>query len=533
MRRRVYDAAPSQRPMVEAGIQAELAARERNLNALEAEALKRKMVADAVAQQTQQYRDQSGELDIQTRGALAVAEAYGQGQAAVMRAEAARQASLENYRNGIDATARAEELLRGRVAALAETQASAALQAQFAADSARRLAAAEEQGTAAVLRAEVAEKSLSATREARSALALATGESEARLRAAIDATTHAIEAQTAAERARQLARERRTSSNDVDIAKMEAAAASISDPAKRREAELAIEREKRIQAMQERLGVADPQILGNQDTAASLREQARYLSDIRDQAKTLATDISGFLVEGFASAANAGKSVFSNLADGAVGLFRRMAAKIAATLIEQKFILPITTQIVGAMPNLFGVVAPQAVGAAGASAAAASTGGGFFEGIGNWFSGLFGAGHDGGLVGLAPSQMRNVAFAAFNGAPRYHSGGMLGLRPDEVPFLGLRGEEVLTRSDPRHRWNADRLDRAMPQSVTSDVQINVFDMRMGRDQPPARTEQKRGPDGRREISVFIEEKIEDAIRSGRLDRAQGETYGTRRMTKRV
>ena len=328
-------------------------------------------------------------------------------------------------------------------------------------------------------------------------------------------------------------RERRTSSNDVDIAKMEAAAASISDLGKRREAELAIEREKRIQAMQERLGVADPQILGNQDTAASLREQARYLSDIRDQAKTLATDISGFLVEGFASAANAGKSVFSNLADGAVGLFRRMAARIAATLIEQKFILPITTQIVGAMPNLFGVMAPQAVGAAGASAAAASAGGGFFERIGNWFSGLFGAGHDGGLVGLAPSQMRSVAFATFDGAPRYHSGGMLGLRPDEVPFLGLRGEEVLTRSDPRHRWNADRLDRVMPRSGSSDVQINVFDMRMGRDQPPARTEQKRGPDGRREISVFIEEKIEDAIRSGRLDRAQGETYGTRRMTKRV
>ncbi len=317
---------------------------------------------------------------------------------------------------------------------------------------------------------------------------------------------------------------------------MEAAAASISDPARRREAELAIEREKRMQAMQERLGVTDPQILGNQDNAASLREQARYLNDIRDQAKSLASDISGFLVEGFASAANAGKSVFSNLAEGAVGLFRRMAARIAATLIEQKFILPITTQIVGALPNLFGVVAPQAVGAAGASAAAsaaASTGGGFFESIGNWFSGLFGAGHDGGLVGLAPSHMRRVAFAAFNGAPRYHSGGMLGLRPDEVPFLGLRGEEVLTRSDPRHRWNADRLDRVLPQSGNSDVQINVYDMRVGRDQPPARTEQKRGPDGRREIAVFIEEKIEDAIRSGRLDRAQGETYGTRRMTKRV
>ena len=70
------------------------------------------MVADAVAQQSQQYRDQSGELNIQTRGALSVAEAYGQGQAAVMRAEAARQASLENYRNGINATALANPSTR-------------------------------------------------------------------------------------------------------------------------------------------------------------------------------------------------------------------------------------------------------------------------------------------------------------------------------------------------------------------------------------------------------------------------------------
>jgi hypothetical protein len=533
MRRRVYESTPSQRPIVEAELQAELAARERNLNALEAEALKRKMVADAVAQQRQQYRDQSSELDIQTRGALAVAEAYGQGQAAVMRAEAARQAALESYRNGIDTTARAEELLLGRVAETAEAQTRAASQAEFAAESARRLAAAEEQGTAAVIRAEVAERSLGATREARSALTLATGESEARLRASIDATTRAIEAQTAAERSRQLSRERRGASNDLDIAKLEANAAAISDPARRREAELAIEREKRVQAMRERLGGTDPQILGDQDNAATLREQARYMNDIRDQAKSLASDISGFLVEGFASAGNAGKSVFSNLAEGAFGLFRRMAARIAATLLEQKFILPITTQIAGALPNLFGVVAPQAAGAAGASAAAATSGGGLFESIGNWFSGLFGAGHNGGLVGLAPSHLRSVAFAAFDGAPRYHRGGMLGLRPDEVPFLGLRGEEVLTRTDPRHRWNADRLDRAMPQAGNGDVQVSVYDMRVDRDQPPARTEQKRGPDGRREIAVFIEEKIEDAIRSGRLDRAQGETYGTRRMTKRV
>jgi hypothetical protein len=126
-----------------------------------------------------------------------------------------------------------------------------------------------------------------------------------------------------------------------------------------------------------------------------------------------------------------------------------------------------------------------------------------------------------------------VALGAFAGAERFHAGGMLGLRPDEVPFVGLRGEEVLTRSDPRHRWNAERLDRMRMPAPANDVQINVYDMRIGRDQPPPRTEQRRGADGKREIAVFIEDKIDEAIRSGRLDRAQGETYGSRRMTKRV
>jgi hypothetical protein len=126
-----------------------------------------------------------------------------------------------------------------------------------------------------------------------------------------------------------------------------------------------------------------------------------------------------------------------------------------------------------------------------------------------------------------------LALGAFAGAERFHACGMLGLRPDEVPFVGLRGEEVLTRSDPRHRWNAERLDRMRMPTPANDVQVNVYDMRIGRDQPPARTEQRRGADGKREIAVFIEDKIDEAIRSGRLDRAQGETYGSRRMTKRV
>ena len=533
-RRRLDSLTPAARPQAEAEIQAELAARERNLNAIEAEALKRAMVGNVIADQKRQYADLTREMELQSKTALDVAASYGQGLTAVMRAEAARTAELENLRSGIDATARSEEILKNKIAETAEAQARAALQAQEAADSARRIAGAETGGAAAVARAQASERALSATREARAALGAATGNSETALRKSIEDTTRAIEAQSSAERAGQVLRERRVATNDLLIANLEKEAASTNNATERRARELAIERERRLLAQKDKFGAIDPTLTATQDAAAALREQARYFNDIRDQAKSIASDISTSLVDGFVNAGKAGKSVFANLADGAAGLFKRMAAKIAATLIEQKFILPITTQIVGAFPGLFGVVAPQAAaGAASTAAGAAASGGGIFDSIGNWFSGLFGAGHDGGLVGLAPSHVRGVAYAAFQGAPQYHSGGMLGLRPDEVPFVGLRGEEVLTRSDPRHRWNADWMKQAPSAGGNSDVQVHVYDMRMGRDQPPARTEQKRGPDGRKEISVFIEEKIEDAIRSGRLDRAQAETYGTRRMTKRV
>jgi hypothetical protein len=42
----------------------------------------------------------------------------------------------------------------------------------------------------------------------------------------------------------------------------------------------------------------------------------------------------------------------------------------------------------------------------------------------------------------------------FAGAPRYHGGGLAGIRPDEVPAILKRGEEILPQSDPRHRNNA-------------------------------------------------------------------------------
>ena len=73
--------------------------------------------------------------------------------------------------------------------------------------------------------------------------------------------------------------------------------------------------------------------------------------------------------------------------------------------------------------------------------------------IASALSGIFGGGsvaaavpHAGGIVGL-PGHTRQVPAVAFAGAPRMHSGGWAGLRPDEVPTILQRGERVLNRRE--------------------------------------------------------------------------------------
>jgi hypothetical protein len=54
--------------------------------------------------------------------------------------------------------------------------------------------------------------------------------------------------------------------------------------------------------------------------------------------------------------------------------------------------------------------------------------------------------HAGGMVG-GPGLGRRVPAMVFAGAPRMHSGGWAGLRPDEVPAILQRGERVLSRAE--------------------------------------------------------------------------------------
>jgi len=78
--------------------------------------------------------------------------------------------------------------------------------------------------------------------------------------------------------------------------------------------------------------------------------------------------------------------------------------------------------------------------------------------------------HSGGLVGHA-SNMITADPAIFSAATRYHSGGIPGLAPNEVPIIALDDEEVLTRNDPRHRYNLK--NKSTDASVSTSADFNI------------------------------------------------------------
>lgn len=96
----------------------------------------------------------------------------------------------------------------------------------------------------------------------------------------------------------------------------------------------------------------------------------------------------------------------------------------------------------GSLMNAFG-------GGGGAS-------GGYWQG-GTWVPVL----HTGGVVGMRGGERRYIHPAYFDDAPRYHNGGIAGLKPNEVPAILERGERVIPNG-------ASVGGISMPITVTAD-----------------------------------------------------------------
>lgn len=73
-------------------------------------------------------------------------------------------------------------------------------------------------------------------------------------------------------------------------------------------------------------------------------------------------------------------------------------------------------------------------------------------------------GHTGMIAGGTGRSYRSVDPAMFSFAERYHTGGIVGLRPNEVPIIAKRGEGVFTEEQMK----------ALGQPQPNNVQVNVI-----------------------------------------------------------
>lgn len=179
---------------------------------------------------------------------------------------------------------------------------------------------------------------------------------------------------------------------------------------------------------------------------------------------------------GFAQSIAEGRNVFAAFGEAALSFaasFLQKLAEMGLQLLAFKLAMKIGfgglangfSSALGAAPlQAAGTTLAAAAGGLSAGAAALTGAGGLWTGVAASISAAAAALaaaaaassvavlHEGGIAG-GVTRRRALSPFAFAGAIRYHSGGIAGLRPNEVPAILQKGEEVITRGDPRHRNN--------------------------------------------------------------------------------
>jgi len=141
---------------------------------------------------------------------------------------------------------------------------------------------------------------------------------------------------------------------------------------------------------------------------------------------------------------------------------------------------------------------------------------------GSGLGGITGIGlnHTGGMVGQS-GMSRMVDPSIFASAARYHTGGLVGLKPNEVPIIAENTEEVLTRSDPRHRLNG---------GLGSGTKVEIIDQR-GSDAPEVQTTRS-SSDGMETIKVLIRDTVKSELNNGSMDTTMAQFGSSRRGSRR-
>lgn len=205
-----------------------------------------------------------------------------------------------------------------------------------------------------------------------------------------------------------------------------------------------LERERIAKAVQDRIArgesnPAEAALAGVRKATAAYENLDQQISNIAEQGTgSFADGLSGALV----GAATNGKAAFADF-------FKSFAAEIEKAILKALILKTINMAI-------------SSFGGGGTAVGAQSS---------NAMDGLFTGMHDGGVVGRDSTFTRPVDMSVFSGAPRYHSGGLIGLQPGERPIIAQDGEMMLSREDVSNLNRGGA--RADGGSVTSNNQVTV------------------------------------------------------------
>lgn len=134
---------------------------------------------------------------------------------------------------------------------------------------------------------------------------------------------------------------------------------------------------------------------------------------------------------------------FANAGVAVLAFFAKFLQQIALAIMQQI--------VLNALASMGGGIGGAAVALGGAVAGSAK--------------------HNGGIIGSSTSggqQTKSVSPAWFANAPRFHNGGLPGLKSDEVPTILQKGEQVLDKNDPNNILNQNRSTAggaSQPQSM--------------------------------------------------------------------
>jgi hypothetical protein len=146
-----------------------------------------------------------------------------------------------------------------------------------------------------------------------------------------------------------------------------------------------------------------------------------------------------------------------------------------------------------------------------ASGNTTASGGGFLS----WIGSIFGF-HTGGIAGRGGTARGSMPALTFAGAPRLHTGGLIG--PGEVPAILKRGEGVFT---------PEQMASMAPAGGNGGVEVNVINQTGT--QANATQTSRTGSDGKQIIDVVLKAVESDIRSNGNVGRAIGQSFGANRV----